>query len=215
MILDTFKQIDNLVIDPSKPLLIVDADEVLVLFAKHFSNYLKPFGWELKLKGYRLDDAITNIEGGHVADKITYQKLISAFIREETIRQPEATDASKTLEIFKNRANIIILTNVPNTSYKDRVRNLTNMGMNYPVVSNIGHKGPALKKLKDKTEKVCVFIDDNPFQIESASNYAPEIYRFHFTACELVKKTMPIARGATHRPDTWSEIMTLLSEILP
>ena len=87
--------------------------------------------------------------------------------------------------------------------------------MNYPVVSNIGHKGPALKKLKDKTEKVCVFIDDNPFQIESASNYAPEIYRFHFTASELVKKTMPIALGATHRPDTWSEIMTLLSEILP
>ena len=149
MIADTFTQINGLSIEPDKPILIVDADEVLVLFASHFSIYLKNRGWGLNLKGYRLDDAITNLKDGHVADKITYQKLISGFIRDETIRQPEAFGASKTLKAFKNRANIIILTNVPNTSYTDRVKNLTNLGMNYPVISNTGPKGPALAKIKE------------------------------------------------------------------
>jgi beta-phosphoglucomutase-like phosphatase (HAD superfamily) len=214
MILNTFAQIKNLSINKEKPLLIFDADEVLVLFASHFSKYLIKKGWSLNLRSYRLDDAIMHIKDGHIADKITYQKLIDDFINQETAAQPEAPGASKTLEKFKERAEIVILTNVPNSAYDQRIENLSNFNMAYPTVSNSGMKGPALAKLKELTNKRCVFVDDNPYQIASAAKYVPDIYRFHFTACDIVKKTMPYANGATHRPSSWNEISLLLDQLL-
>lgn len=215
MVQNTFSQIERLSLNASKPLLVVDADEVLVLFASHLKTFLQNFGWDLNLKGYRLDNAITNLKDGHIADTATYKKLISDFIRDETIRQPEAAGASKVLKMFKHRANIVILTNVPHSAYEKRVRNLSKLNMEYPIVSNTGSKGPALAKLGKLTSGKCIFIDDNPFQINSSAEYTPNWYRFHFTACSIVKKTMPIATAATHRPKTWNEIANLLDKILP
>lgn len=211
---DTLKQIKNLSINAKKPLLIFDADEVLVLFALHFSKFLNKHGWKLNLKGYRLDDAIENIEGHYLADNKTYQRLIDEFIDQETAHQPEAPGASTTLKKFKNLAEIIILTNVPARAYSHRIKNLSDLNMRYPTICNAGLKGPALFELAKLTKNTCIFIDDNPFQIASAAKYTPDIYRFHFTACEIVKKTMPKARGATHRPSSWHEVDKLLKQIL-
>ena len=210
----TLKQIKNLSININKPLLIFDADEVLVLFARHFSQFLNKLGWRLNLKGYRLDDAIENIQDGHIADKKTYQNLIDDFINKETANQPEANGASATLKKFNAEAEIVILTNVPNRVYSQRIKNLADLNMSYPTISNSGLKGPALVEITKLTKKTCVFVDDNPFQIASAFEHTPNIYRFHFTACKIVKKTMPYAEGATHRPKSWSEIDLLLTQLL-
>ncbi|MEE2773288.1 MAG: hypothetical protein VYE27_00080 [Pseudomonadota bacterium] len=211
----TFTQIKDLKINVDNPILIVDADEVLVLFAAHFSGFLNKLGWTLNLKGYRLDDAIINVKDGHTADKRTYQFLINSFIDKETLHQPEAPGASEALKLFRTRAQIIILSNVPKSAYQDRLKNLNNLDMNYPVIQNNGFKGPALKEIEKLTKNLCIFIDDNPYQIQSAADYVPSMYRFHFTACDIVKATMPIATGATHRPSSWPEVAKLIDEILP
>ena len=184
------------------------------MFANHFSKYLIKEGWNLNLKSYCLDDAIVHIEDGHLADKITYQTLIDDFISQETATQPEAPGASSTLKKFKDRAEIVILTNVPHSAYRQRIKNLSNLDMVYPTISNSGMKGPALVELKKLTNNKCIFVDDNPYQIASAAKYVPGIYRFHFTACNIVKATMPYAEGATHRPISWQEIEILLEQIL-
>ena len=49
---ETKKQISNLKLDPNKPIVIFDADEVLVHFAKPFSNFLEKHKRRLKLTGY-------------------------------------------------------------------------------------------------------------------------------------------------------------------
>ena len=211
----TFNQIRELNINKDSPILICDADEVLILFAAHFSIYLNKLGWTLNLKGYRLDDAITNLKDGHIADRQTYRSLIDSFIADETLNQPEAPGASETLKLFKTRAQIVILSNVPRGSYSDRVKNLKNLNMSYPLIQNDGLKGPALREIEKLTKNLCIFIDDNPYQIQSAAEYAPAMYRFHFTACNIVKATMPISAGATHRPTNWSEVAKLIDEILP
>ena len=210
----TLTQIRRLSINRDKPLLIFDADEVLVLFASHFSQFLSKQGWKLNLKSYRLDDAIQHIEDGYIADKRTYQTLIDNFIDQETANQPEAPGASETLEKFNAQAEIIILTNVPHRAYHQRISNLSKLKMSYPTVSNAGLKGPAIAELMKLTKKTCVFVDDNPFQIASAAEHAPNIYRLHFSACELVQKTMPYAEGATHRPKSWVEVDSLLSKLI-
>ena len=210
----TLEQIKKLTIDVNKPLLIFDADEVLVLFASHFSKFLIDHGWKLNLRSYRLDDAIQHANDGHIADKITYQNLIDDFINQETANQPEAPGASATLQKFSAHAEIVILTNVPNRVYPERIKNLCELNMDYPTICNLGLKGPALVEITKLTKTTCIFVDDNPFQIASAAEYTPSIYRFHFTACKIVKKTMPYAQGATHRPNTWSEVDALISQII-
>ncbi len=211
---ETLSQIKDLSIDFNKPLLIFDADEVLVLFASHFSKFLIKRGWKLSLTSYRLDDAIKNITDGHIADKITYQNLIDEFINKETAHQPEAPGASTTLKKFSKQAEIIILTNVPSRAYYKRIKNLSDLNMNYPTISNSGPKGPALLEITKLAKSTCIFVDDNPFQIASAATYTPNIYRFHFTACEIVKQTMPYAEGATHRPSSWNEVKSVITQLL-
>ena len=141
---ETIKQITSLSINPNKPLLIFDADEVLVLFASHFSKFLESRGWKLNLKSYRLDDAIQHISKGNIANKATYQNLINDFIDQETANQPEAPGASSVLQKFSELAEIIILTNVPGRVYRQRIKNLCNLNMDFPTISNAGLKGPAL-----------------------------------------------------------------------
>ena len=55
---NTKKQISNIKLDPNLPVMIFDADEVLVHFAEPFAKYLKKHDYHLHLTGYRLDNAI-------------------------------------------------------------------------------------------------------------------------------------------------------------
>ncbi len=209
----TENQINNLYISPKKPLLIVDADEVIVYFVQPFSNYLRKVGWEIKLRGYRLDDAITSIQHRHVANKETYQSLIRNFIRDETHRQPVALQAKETLKKAAENWQIVILSNVPHAAYYDRLQNLANLDIPYPLVSNAGGKGTALAKLASLTESQTVFIDDNPFQIQDAALHAPTISTIHFTACDIVRSTMPYSEYATYRAQSWKEVGIILKKI--
>ena len=52
---NTKKQISGLNIDPTLPLMIFDADEVLVHFAEPFANYLKKTDFRSKRYDLRLN----------------------------------------------------------------------------------------------------------------------------------------------------------------
>ena len=64
---NTKKQISNIKIDPNLPVMIFDADEVLVHFAEPFAKYLKKHDHRLHLTGYRLDNAIKKAKTDEVA----------------------------------------------------------------------------------------------------------------------------------------------------
>ena len=55
------EQIEAAGLAPGRPLLAVDADEVLVHFAPHLARWLEGLGWRLALTEYRLDGAIRKI----------------------------------------------------------------------------------------------------------------------------------------------------------
>ena len=109
---NTKKQISNLNIDPNLPLMIFDADEVLVHFAEPFATYIKKHNHRLHLTGYRLDNAIKKADTDEVADPDTAKDLVWGFINEETKSQPAAKGAPKALKKLQAYAQIIILSNV-------------------------------------------------------------------------------------------------------
>ena len=211
---NTKKQISGLSLDPTLPLMIFDADEVLVHFAEPFANYLKKHNHRLHLTGYRLDNAIKIAETDDVADPDTAKDLVWGFINEETKNQPAAKGAPEALKKLQEYAQIIILSNVPHSVHDDRVFNLKSIDMDYPLISNEGMKGPAVKEILKNHKEVSFFIDDNPYQVESVYNDNQDTVCVHFSVCDLVKPYMPKAVGATIEPTSWNDLVLKLINCL-
>ena len=207
---NTKTQISNLNIDPNLPLMIFDADEVLVHFAEPFATYIKKHNHRLHLTGYRLDNAIKKADTDEVADPDTAKELVWGFINEETKSQPAAKGAPQALMKLQAYAQIIILSNVPHSVHNDRVANLKSLNMDYPLISNEGMKGPAVKEILRNHKAQSFFIDDNPYQVESVYNDNQQTVCVHFSVCDLVKPYMPKAVGASIEPTSWEDLVSKL-----
>ena len=207
---NTKKQISKLNIDPNLPLMIFDADEVLVHFAEPFAIYIKKHNHRLHLTGYRLDNAIKKADTDEVADPDTAKDLVWGFINEETKSQPAAKGAQQALKKLQAYAQIIILSNVPHSVHDDRVANLKSLNMDYPLISNEGMKGPAVKEILRNHKAQSFFIDDNPYQVESVYNDNQQTVCVHFSVCDLVKPYMPKAVGASIEPTSWEDLVSQL-----
>ena len=207
---NTKTQISNLNIDPNLPLMIFDADEVLVHFAEPFATYIKKHNHRLHLTGYRLDNAIKKADTDEVADPDTAKELVWGFINEETKSQPAAKGAPQALMKLQAYAQIIILSNVPHSVHNDRVANLKSLNMDYPLISNEGMKGPAVKEILRNHKAQSFFIDDNPYQVESVHNDNQQTVCVHFSVCDLVKPYMPKAVGASIEPTSWEDLVSKL-----
>ena len=207
---NTKTQISNLNIDPNLPLMIFDADEVLVHFAEPFATYIKKHNHRLHLTGYRLDNAIKKADTDEVADPDTAKELVWGFINEETKSQPAAKGAPQALKKLQAYAQIIILSNVPHSVHDDRVANLKSLNMDYPLISNEGMKGPAVKEILRNHKAQSFFIDDNPYQVESVYNDNQQTVCVHFSVCDLVKPYMPKAVGASIEPTSWEDLVAQL-----
>ena len=207
---NTKKQISKLNIDPNLPLMIFDADEVLVHFAEPFATYIKKHNHRLHLTGYRLDNAIKKADTDEVADPDTAKDLVWGFINEETKSQPAAKGAPQALKKLQAYAQIIILSNVPHSVHDDRVANLKSLNMDYPLKSNEGMKGPAVKEILKNHKAQSFFIDDNPYQVESVYNDNQQTVCVHFSVCDLVKPYMPKAVGASIEPTSWEDLVSQL-----
>ena len=211
---NTKKQISNLNIDPHLPLMIFDADEVLVHFAEPFATYIKKHDHYLHFTGYRLDNAIKKADTDEVADPDTAKDLVWGFINEETKSQPAAKGAPQALKKLQAYAQIIILSNVPHSVHDDRVANLKSLNMDYPLISNEGMKGPAVKEILRNHKAQSFFIDDNPYQVESVYNDNQQTVCVHFSVCDLVKPYMPKAVGASIEPTSWEDLVAQLISYL-
>lgn len=203
-------QIDAAGLLRGRPLLAVDADEVLVHFAPHFARYLEGRGWRLALTEYRLDGAIRHHRTGETAGKDQGRALIAEFFATETHRQEALEGAAEGLSHLARAAQIVILTNVPGAQRDARAGNLAGHGMRYPVIANEGGKGPALAELSRRIAAPTVFVDDSPGQILSAHRHAPHVRRVHFTGQDYLRAVMPEVAEADHVAPDWPSLAELL-----
>ncbi|MEL6792922.1 MAG: HAD family hydrolase [Pseudomonadota bacterium] len=196
-----------------RPLIAVDADEVLVHFAEHFAEFCEKRGFAFALVEYRLDNALRHADGTPLTrDEIT--PLIWEFIETQTRWQRPIDGAAAALDRLQASAQIVVLTNAPAKVREDRVANLADLGMPWPVVMNEGGKGRALKWLADRADAPVVFIDDSVAQHGSAAKHAPEVMRFHMVVPDLLKPVIGAAEGADARLHGWDEATAAIAEAL-
>jgi len=199
---EIMSQLEALSLQKDRPLIITDADEVLLRFMERVEHYLDTLGLWIDLSSFALS---TNIKSKETNEPVKVPTLIDDFFAAETAHIEAAHGAADALARLSELAQIVVLTNLPAPHREDRINNLKGHGMDYPVVVNSGLKGPAVKWLTQKTSGPVFFLDDIPHNIDSVAEHAPEVHTIHFVADPRLAKLINKAEGATARIDIWAE----------
>ena len=197
-------QIETLELDPDRPLVISDADEVLLQFMRQFEIYLDRNDMWIDLSSFRLQGNI-KYKGSDEAVDMTNRNIIDDFFAAETLNFSPVEGAAEALTALSKEAQIIILTNLPLAQKSERQINLSKHGMDYPVIVGSGLKGPAVKCLGEKINAPLFFLDDIPHNINSVAEYVPTSGRIHMIADPRLSKLIGAAEGASARIDQWQE----------
>lgn len=197
-------QIETLELDPDRPLVISDADEVLLQFMRQFEVYLDRNDMWIDLSSFRLQGNI-KYKGSDEAVDMTNRNIIDDFFAAETLNFSPVDGAAEALTALSKEAQVIILTNLPLAQKNERQINLSKHGMDYPVIVGSGLKGPAVKSLGDKINAPLFFLDDIPHNINSVAEYVPMSGRIHMIADPRLSKLIGAAEGASARIDQWHE----------
>ncbi|GHF29831.1 hypothetical protein GCM10017044_26400 [Kordiimonas sediminis] len=191
---------------PTRPLLLVDADEVLLKFVERLDVFLADQGYTLTMTSFRLAGNIRHTATQEVAAPETVKNLIGNFF-DTCVGDMAAVDhAAHCLSNLSELYQIAILSNVPAHCRQRRAKNLADLGMDYPVLANAGGKGPAVADLLSWSDNGVVFIDDLPPQHASVAQHAPDCHRIHTVADKNLAALIGRAEHAHVRIDNWPDI---------
>jgi beta-phosphoglucomutase-like phosphatase (HAD superfamily) len=196
-----------------RPLLICDADEVLVQFASTFETYLDEQGYNISFASFALSGNIRRIDNGEAASRKHVNQLVDAFFADRVEACPPVPGAVDALKQLSERADIVVLTNIPAAQEARRAAALAAQGMAFKVYSNEGPKGPAVKLLAGARRRVA-FVDDMPPHHQSVAETISHVHRLHLVADMRLRSLIPAAPHAHARIDDWHEALPHLLTVL-
>ena len=197
-----------------RPLVICDVDEVIVHFTRDFEDYIGLHGLWLDTSSFALNGNIRHRETNIPTPEAQVAELIGTFFEQRTRHMQEIDGAVESLLAFGAKADVVLLTNLPHTAGDHRRENLKSHGLPYPVVTNSGPKGPAIRNLTDRGGKPVVFIDDSPSYIASAHEYAPEVQLVHFLHDDRFARHIEPLEYVTLRTASWAEIRAFVMKLI-
>jgi hypothetical protein len=198
---------------PGRPLLIVDADEVVLRFVDGFDRFLRAGGLFLDLSSYRLHGNVKRLSDATPVLDVEVTALLDEFRRElDSLEMVEG--AREALDSLRPRVDIVMLTNISPVQAEPRLRNLESHGLELPLVANSGLKGPAVKALAARAGRPSFFVDDIPQNLASSAEAAPEIWRIHLIGDDRLTPLLPPAAHAHLRAEDWAEARRFIDEKL-
>ncbi len=211
---ETHHQLGNLQVNPNKPLVICDVDEVIVHFTRDFEDFLSARGLWLDPKSLALAGNVYHTQTKAITPAEQVITLIDTFFIERTRNMRPILGAVESVLNLSEIATIVFLTNLPHFAGDDRRANLAEMGLDYPVITNSGPKGPAVHNLADRTNAPVIFVDDSPHFIKSAHEHAPHIKLVHFLQDDRFAAHCPHHDFVSLRTDNWVSAKSHILELL-
>ena len=200
-------------VDPNRPLLISDADEVLLKFADGFDRFLRKCGLYLDFTSYRLHGNVRRRDDDSVALDIEVTALLEEF-RAEVDNLEAAEGACEIMQHLSPVIDCIVLSNVSPLQAIPRRRNLDALGFAFPLLANAGPKGAAVRDLARRSGRPVFFMDDIARHHASAAELAPDVWRIHFVADERLKPMMPTSPHAHLRAQSWRDAEAFIRDRL-
>ena len=200
----TRRQLGDLTLD-GRPLVICDVDEVIVHFTRDLEDYLAARELYLEPISLALAGNVRRKRDGVPVPGSQLAPLIQLFFLERSLHMEPIDGAVDALSLIGERADVVLLTNLPHEAGDLRRRNLEGHGLPYPVITNSGPKGPAVKALSAMAKGPAVFIDDSPDFIASAFRHAPHVHLVHFLHDGRFARHVTSPDYVSLRAATWDE----------
>ena len=197
------EQVLGLSLTSDRPLIISDADEVLVQFMVGLEHFLESRGLYIDLTTFAITGNVRRQEDDVPATQDEVKALMKDFFIERTGRVEAVPGAAEALETLSERAQIVVLTNTPPKQRDARIHSLQSQGIDYPVIANIGPKGPTVAHMARNVEAPIYFLDDIPQHHTSVSEEADHVHRIHFIADPRLAKLIDKSADSHHRIDDW------------
>jgi len=197
-------------VDTSRPLLIVDVDEVLGLFIDGFGRFVGTRGLEMRVERFALFQNIYEPGATEHIDLELGKRLFDDFFRYGSSDMAPAPGGAEALRDLSRHAGVVILSNAPPHGRLARARWLGRHGMDYPLVLNSGPKGPLAAALAAQVQGRAAFIDDLIPNLDSVADTAPEIARFQMVADPTLRQFAPSAPDRHTRIDDWADLKDAL-----
>jgi hypothetical protein len=210
----TRNQIAGLEIRPGRPLIVSDADEVLVRFADPLRSFLESRDLYFELKDYRLVGNVRRRHNNQPIEQVELFGLIDDFFAETVDNMPIVDGAINALTTLSTRADVVILTNVPDTYRDRRAEAFRKAGLDFPVIANTGLKGAPVRALQERAQGPIIFVDDIDKHITSVAESVPDSYRVHFVADEQLAAVCERAEHSHHRSDCWQQTSDAIGTFL-
>jgi len=208
------EQLATLALTRGKPLVIVDADEVLFYFMRGLERFLESRDLYFDWASYALHGNIRQRrDNAPVAAEILHP-LLQRFFADATEDLEPVDGAAQALAELSQTAQVVVLSNVPMPARGARIRALARHGMAFPLIANTGPKGPAVAFMLKQTMAPAVFIDDIPHNHKSVAEIAPAVHRLHYIADTRLAALLGPAPDCHHRADTWPDMLTHIQALL-
>jgi hypothetical protein len=208
------EQLAGLSLTRGRPLLIVDADEVLFYFMRGLERFLESRDLYFDWASYALHGNIRQrSDNSPVAAEILHP-LLQRFFAEATETLEPVDGAAAALAALSATAQVVVLSNVPMPARAARIRALARHGMAYPLIANSGPKGPAVASLLRQAMAPAVFIDDIPHNHTSVAEMAPAAHRLHYIADTRLAALLGPAPDCHHRAETWPDMQGHIQALL-
>lgn len=204
---------------PGRPLVVTDADGVLLAFTGGLERFLAERGLYLELTTYRLEGAIKRLDDKSPVLGVETMALIEEY--REDLDCLEAVDgAVEALAELSEIASIVVLSNVNHRQALARVRNFAAIGINYPLIANdrgagyLADKGHAVKALAAKAKAPSFFIDDIPSNLADVASAAPHVKCVHVVESAPLRTLLGQNFPAHCHAEHWHDVKTYILDNL-
>lgn len=207
-------QLARLSLAPGRPLVVVDADEVLFHFMQGFEQYLETQGCAIALTSFALVGNIRRIADDSALAQAEVGALLAGFFADHTETLTPVPGAADALAELSERMQVVVLSNLPLAQAPARGRALQAAGMDYPIIANTGSKGGAVRRLKEMAGAPVAFVDDIPTHHGSVRRAVPDAYCVQFVADPRLAALVPRAPESDLFAADWGEIRDGISRRL-
>jgi hypothetical protein len=193
---------------------VLDVDDVLLEFLRVLPNYLDSQGYELKLRNFKLNGNIVDKVTGEEAPIARVRELIDSFFGAQTDWQPLTEGAAEALASFGDTVEIVLLTAMPHKHRDTRRAHLDALGLPYPLLTTEAPKGPAVRRLRGKTDRPVAFVDDIPHNLVSVRQAVPDAHVFHMMGDDEVRALLDPLEDGMHHVVDWADAAPRIAEAL-
>jgi hypothetical protein len=208
------EQLKLLSLNKTRPVIISDADEVILHFAHILSDYLQTQGMYVNFVSYALEGNIKYIDNDRPVDSALFGKIIDDYFDNYVEKQPLVENVAAHLKNLSEFCDIIILTNIPHDYANRRRALLMDAGLPYPMISSSGPKGPIMKAIRKMTSQELIFIDDISHHHKSVAKLVPDALRIQFIANRHLNSIEKKSKYCHHRCHDWPHIEQVVRDYL-